>query len=231
MKVKLLAVLLLAAVIGFIGMTTARSESSAKVKKPSEKAANALLAPDNKVQPVQPVDDDPYVIDGAKHPELIPDHVAYSLLFRLIANRKTDEEKGRIRAYIGEMGLGRPQCKTCPKVLAQDSGRGTDADVDALIAAAEEYNQRVSVLDRQAKELKERGKAMSIPNVKGQLTALQKQKEALVTQIVNSLPSRLSAHGLEKVHRHINNRVKQKVKIRSAPDRRNQVNPDGSNAT
>src|SRR5207244_821799 len=47
----------------------------------------------------------PEIIDGAANPELIPDRVAYSLLFRLIANRKTAEEKSHIRAYIRQIGL------------------------------------------------------------------------------------------------------------------------------
>lgn len=73
------------------------------------------------------------IIDGAVHPELISDRVAYSLMFRLIANRRTPEEKGRIRAYLRHIGLG-------------------DADIDGLIAAAEEFHQGVNPLDGQAKQ-------------------------------------------------------------------------------
>lgn len=230
MRVKLLASLLLVGALVCTGMLTTVSESGTKTKKPSEVGA-APAEPANRARQEQPADDDPYVTDGEKHPERIPDHVAYSLLFRMIANRKTDEEKGRIRAYLAEAGLGKSGCPTCPKMQPQDASRGTDADADALIAAAEEYHRRVGVLDRRAKELKQRGKAEAIPNVKGQLTALQRQKEVLVIGIVNSLSARLSANGLEKVRQHVNERVKRKVKIRTEPGRPDQPNPGGGSAT
>jgi hypothetical protein len=49
------------------------------------------------------------IIDGQLNPEKIPDHEAYSILFRLIARRETEAEKQRIRFYLRQ-ALG---CNDC----------------------------------------------------------------------------------------------------------------------
>lgn len=70
--------------------------------KSNIRATNAaVISTDTK-----PLDDPPGTINGAINPELVPDRIAYTLLFRLISNRQTDEEKGRIRAYTCRGGLG-----------------------------------------------------------------------------------------------------------------------------
>lgn len=51
------------------------------------------------------IPDVPGTIDGAKNPELIPDHVAYSAIFRMLSNRHTKDEIDRVRAYVKQMGL------------------------------------------------------------------------------------------------------------------------------
>ena len=102
------------------------------------------------------------IIDGAVHPELIPDRVAYSLVFRLIANRRTAEEKSRIRAYIRHIGFA-------------------DADVDGLIAAADEFHQNVSPLDAEARQIKINNRGNASPEVKAHLRELQSRKRRLLT--------------------------------------------------
>jgi hypothetical protein len=72
-----------------------------------------------KNSPITPVEtksqEDPAgTINGATNPELIPDRTAYILLFRLISNRQTDQEKGRALAYMRQMGLGKPCCNQDP---------------------------------------------------------------------------------------------------------------------
>ncbi len=135
------------------------------------------------------------VVDGAVNPELIPDRVAYSLVFRLIANRQIAEEKSRIRAYIRQMGL-------------------SDADTDGLIAAAEEFQQRVGELDAQAKQIKASNRGNSSAQLTAHLVQLQHQKEAIVDHIVVRLPLRLSGDGLGKLRQHVIERVKRHVKFR-----------------
>src|SRR2546425_12436657 len=44
-------------------------------------------------------------IDGSVNPEMIPDRIAYLLLFRFVSNRQEGTDKQRIRAYVRQMGL------------------------------------------------------------------------------------------------------------------------------
>src|SRR5438105_14592920 len=68
-------------------------------------------------------------IYGATNPELIPDHVAYTLVFRTLATPRGNEfDKNRSRAWAKRISLD-------------------DTTADKLIEAANEFNTRVSVLD------------------------------------------------------------------------------------
>jgi hypothetical protein len=211
MKRRLFFVSLCITAVGIAGIAagTLRSHGYAK-SEPS----TGINGPQQTHQ-VRP--DNPGTINGAVNPELIPDQAAYSVLFRFIANRQTDDEKSRIRAYIRQMGLGDQKCRSCPL-----SSEPSDKDIDALIAAAEVFQQRVGVLDRQVKEIKDRNWPNPSKEVMAQLTVLQRQKEVIVTEIVASLPGKLSADALEKVHRHTNERIKRKMKIVPGP-----ANPPG----
>jgi acetylornithine deacetylase/succinyl-diaminopimelate desuccinylase-like protein len=151
-------------------------------------------------------------IDGAQNPELIPDGAAYSILFRLISNRQSDVEKERIRAYIRQMGLGDQACPTCP----YSAGAG-DADIDALIAIADQFQHRIGTLDMQVKEIKDHNWPNPSAEIMVHLTKLQQQKEVVVAELVASLQMRLSPAGSEKVRRHINESVKRKIKITPGP--------------
>lgn len=166
----------------------------------SQKAVSAPSAK-NVPQSAQSKVDKPGTIDGAKNPQMIPDTTAYSLLFDLIANRRTEAEKGRIHAYLRQAGL-------------------EDADSDALIVAAEEFRQQAGALDAQAASINVRSHtdhaALSSNDV-AQLRQLGKQREMLVQGAIASLPRRLSVSGMAKLHQHINERVKRRTKI--SPDR------------
>lgn len=134
------------------------------------------------------------IIDGAINPELIPDRVAYSLMFRFIANRPKPEEKGRIRAYLRHIGLA-------------------DGDIDGLIAAAEEFNQRVSPLDADAKQIKASNRGIVNPQVETHLRQLQGRKEAVVDYVVARLPLRISGDAISKLQRHVAEHVKRRVRF------------------
>jgi hypothetical protein len=84
------------------------------------------------------------VIDGSKNPEQIPDHVAYGMVFRLLANRTNESEKQSVRAYINQLGLGAKKCIACGGDARDETA---DPEIDALLAAAETYNQQVSSFD------------------------------------------------------------------------------------
>lgn len=139
--------------------------------------------------------DPPGTIDGANNPELIPDHVAYTLVFRTLATRQgTEFEKARSRAWAKSIGFD-------------------DMTADKLIEAANEFNARVSVLDQQANEIKNRTWPNPDAAVMGQLTALQAKKEALVAEIAASLPGRLGQTAAANLHQNITGSLMRKMKV------------------
>lgn len=196
MKLKLLAVLLVAACVAAAGVSTANSTSVSE-----NKAAPAESAP--KVRAALPQDPEG-TIDGAKNPEKISDRAAYSLLFRFLSGRKTEAEKNRARAYV-RMVLRGAGCVA--------PGASEEAHIDSILAAAEDFNRRVSVMDRQAKEVKGNRFDRS-PEKLSKLKGLQKQKDALVMEVVATLPGRLGPEVAEKLRGHMNSVFKRKMKIK-----------------
>ena len=207
MKKKVVALLIIVVVaISAVGYATELVNKGAVAAGNAPKAFKSI----GNIPHPKPLDE-PGVIDGAKNPELIPDHIAYSLLFRTISGNQDPQAKGRIRNYVRQMGLGK--CLTCSK--AASTGTDTDKDIDAFIAAADEFQQRVGELDRQAIEIKRNNWPNPSPAVMAQLTRLQHRKEAIIASIVASLPNRLSAKGVEHVRLHIDKRVKKHVKMKA----------------
>jgi hypothetical protein len=156
--------------------------------------------------------DVPETIDGAKNPELIADHIAYSALFRLLSNRSTGDEITRARAYVKQMGLGKQNCKVCPPGIDT-----AESDIDALLAAAEEFYQRIDVLDRQVAEIKDHTWPNPSTATMTQLAGLQKQREAVAVEVAASLVTRLTPVGMQRVRQHIQEHVKQRVKLIPEP--------------
>ncbi len=154
----------------------------------------------------------PGTIDGGKTPDLIPDHVAYSALFRLLSNRRTEDEAYRARAYVKQMGLGTHRCRSCPPELST-----AESDVDVVLASAEEFYQRINALDQQVAEIKQRNWPNPSGHTMAALTVLQQQREAVAIQIAVSLAARLTPKGMERVRRYINEHVKQRVKLIPEP--------------
>ncbi len=137
-------------------------------------------------------------IIGSKQPELIPDNIAYLMFFRLIANRQSDKEKMSIQSYLKQAGITEK------------------SDIEALLVLAESFHQKVSVIDQQTSAIKRRYYP-NRPNLTDQekelLNQLVKQREIIVTEIVTSLPSRLSSSALARLRTHINERVKRNMKL------------------
>jgi acetylornithine deacetylase/succinyl-diaminopimelate desuccinylase-like protein len=148
-------------------------------------------------------DDPPGTIDGAKNPELIPDDVAYSLFFRFLSDRQSEEEKNSMRAYVKQSALN-------------------GVNVDALLAVGNEFKKKVAVVDAQAKALRDQN-----PNQPDEraANAFRKQYKAITMELTASLPARLGAKGAEKVWEHIVGRVKGRVKIIPGP-----VMPSGAHS-
>lgn len=208
MRVRILAALLLVVTtvggLGFATATTSSKSAAVSAKAP----AGAPPAP------AQETPDEPGTIDGAKNPEQVSDQVAYSLLFRFLSNRKTEEEKQRARAYL-RMVFGCKDCGTARETPEQRAE--TEEQVNAFLALAAEFEKRVGVLDQQAKAAKEARKVNpTSAAAKTQLLGLQKKKEALVNELVGSMSDRLGGKAADKVRRFLGEEFKQKVKIRPA---------------
>jgi hypothetical protein len=139
-------------------------------------------------------------IDGARHPELIPDRSAYSVFFILLANRTPEEERTTIRSY-----------------LARFDPSFSDADIGALIAAANEYRQRVGVLDRQVKIIKDKNWPNPRPSVMQRLKVLQGQKEAIGDEVSASLQKRVSPKALNVIKSLVLPHIKSRIKITPDP--------------
>lgn len=196
MKIRLLTTLLLIAVISNVSIVNA---GSGNVAGNIDETSTPLTGSDE-----IPLDLTSWreSINKNKNPETISDIVAFSLFFRFIAGNQDAEAKKRIRSYVKQIGLGK--CKACS--IEANKDRGTEQDLNALISAADEFQRRVSILDSQAVEIKSNNQPN--PQVTVQLKQLQIQKEAIVAEIVSSLPYKLTNTGLDKVRQHVNERVK-----------------------
>ncbi|HYG80765.1 MAG TPA: hypothetical protein VD861_10275 [Pyrinomonadaceae bacterium] len=161
-----LTLLFLLVVIGIAAVGAGIPDNTKRQLPTAASAAEQPSAPD--------VNDPPGTVNGAKNPELVPDHVAYSLFFGFLAGRQGSEtEKNSMRAYFNQTAL-------------------EGVDVDALLAAADEFQQRMDAPD-------------------------SAHRESILAEIIASLPKRIGASGMTKLRRHINERVKRKVKIVPGP--------------
>lgn len=199
MRVRAFAISILAIAVSAIGVAFAGISKDAV----DTSVAIATSNPTRNTQQ-QPTN----FIDGSRNPELIPDHVAYTLVFRLLSDRYTPEEQGRARSYL-KMVFGCLDCNNQTEVSA-----ASESHINSFLNVVAEFEQRVSVLDHRAQEIHDQhGQPNPPPDVLAELDILQRQKEAIVAELIASLPSRLGADGAERLHQHINNRVKPKTKI------------------
>ena len=208
MKLKIFAALLLTIGVASVGVTIATPNATPN-KTGGTNTKATTPAPRARMNLPQ---DPEGTIDGAKNPEQISDLTAYSLFFRFLSGRRTEAEKNRAKAYLQQMLRG-PECG--------QPGPSENAQITAILAVAEGFERWVGVLDRQAKEIKGRAGSGRSAEVLGSLKQLQKQKEAIVADVMASLPSRLGGEGAEKMRQHINSVFKRKMKVRPGrrPDR------------
>lgn len=146
------------------------------------------------------------IIDGAVNPEMIPDRIAYTLLFRVIglAQESTDLEQERVSSFVKDTGI---------------EGK----DTDRLLAVAREFRRQVGSLDDQVAEIKDRYWPNPGPDVMDKLGQLQNEKEAIVEKLVTSLPSYLGQDAHRSLHGWVNDHIKHKIKLALAPP--NAANP------
>lgn len=196
-KITLLAVAAVITAVGFSISTGTHRVASSKVSRRMQRPVPVATPPR------------PGIIDGAVTPELIPDDTAYALVFRVVGGRTTPVEKGSVRAYLRQAGLGCQLCTRAPNA-------GEEAEIDAVIAVADEYWRRVGELDAQTAEIKDRAWPNPSEEDMGRLRRLDAQRKVITAQIVASLPGRLGPAAAKLKH-HIDKRVKPAVKIYPEP--------------
>jgi uncharacterized protein YdiU (UPF0061 family) len=151
----------------------------------------------------------PNSLSSQNNPIEVSDRQAYSLFFRLLAtsSNSNDDSRKQVRSYLKYAGFGKKKCSNCAKEQTDES------DVDSLLAMANEFQQRVSVLDKQAAEIKRQNRINPSPILRENLAQLQRQKDTLVDEIYFSLPRRISKHADDELKRFISEDLKKKINV------------------
>lgn len=126
----------------------------------------------------------PGTIDGAERPAVIPDLVAFRLFLRsLVPQPVTPGQQQAARKAVA--------LNAVRKARLRETLRLTEAEGSALQAIFEEFEQRVGAIDRQAAQIKPL-EAHS-PQAAKVLAHLQRQRDAVILQLIDALPERLGA--------------------------------------
>lgn len=186
----------------FVGTTTILTASTTK---------EPILPSSQKNNPITNLEG---TVNERENSGLIPDRVGFMLLFRFISEVNGDVEKKAMREFVRrQIGLGEQPAVNCPapsgsSVTSNVSIGTEEEDIDTLITAAESFKRQVAQLDSQAKGIKDQFWPNPSPEVMGNLTLLQKQKEALADRTIATILTKLSPAGLNRVVSHVNHRVK-----------------------
>lgn len=166
-----------------------------------------------RAEPPAPAQKGRVIVNGAERPDLIPDHAAYAMIFRVIADRGEEAQRRSIRSYINQLGLGSEACRNCPDGARRGDDGGADPEVESLIGAAEHYHREVTLLDQQAKAIKDATWQNPTPEARAALADLQRRKIELVNSVVASLDGQLGADASARLRRAVNERVKRLTKL------------------
>ncbi len=154
------------------------------VRTPAAPQSDTTTTP-GQTAPVKP--DAPGTIDGAKNPELIPDEVAYRMLFLAVAEPEdaTDEQKARARAKIIEAELN-------------------EADTEAFLNLTTDFHKEMTAVIAQNAEVRARNPFPDPRSTDWEiLVGHRKRMEANVANTIAALPARLSADGQSKLQAHL----------------------------
>jgi len=169
-----------------LGVSTWALRGNSGVGKPAPACASQPTSTSNVA--TSPAD----VIDGAKHPELIPDLVAYRLFLITVAEPEnaTAERKQRQRAFLRAAGIEDDDLRSVVNVLATFK-----ANYDDLV---ERYNDSVDVATRAGLE----------PDLRTFLS----QQDALVESTREALKATLVAQRMGRVEAYVQ-REKRNMKV------------------
>src|SRR5581483_7730049 len=131
--------------------------------------------------------DPPGTIDGAKNPELIPDEVAWKMLFLAVAEpiTATDEQKARARGKLAQALL-------------------PDDDTDAFILLMGQFHEGITAMDSERLQIRARNPFPDAASTDySRLVELARQRKQLIAETINALPARLSEHGMTNLRAHL----------------------------
>jgi len=195
MKVKsiLFTFLILVAVVVAGKLAISSVDATTKTIKAGEVNQSAITPANHETQLS--------AVSGENNPELIPDRIAYTMIFRLLSSHKNDAERKRLRGYV-----------------QQNLGITDNNEIEAVFRLADDHKQRTLPIDSQINSIKDRYHPSHSPysnDDRKQIEKLMKDKEKIVNDLISDIPRRLSANGKDKLHRSIQERVKQKIKIKN----------------
>ena len=149
-------------------------------------------------------------VDGAATPELIPNAVAYGLLFRVLGDKPGRLEEPRTRAYLKAMGLLKTQCVGCAPVPQHVGAELDETQLAEFGKVLDEYRQRLRVFSTRAREIR------TSANAGVELRQLQDEKSAYIADIVRELPTRIGPHSAAAVDAFVEAHLKKRIKILSS---------------
>ncbi len=129
-------------------------------------------------------------IDGALHPDAIPDEIAYRMMFNMLKlgpKEPTAYYSRRVNAYLGSIGLN-------------------NSDRDPFWSVLKTYTAQADAQDQKLQALLPAQRSSQSPSPEA--TALYNQQLALVLQARQALSASLSAPGAAAVAKHIAEQVK-----------------------
>lgn len=135
-------------------------------------------------------------VDGSVTPEAIPDHVAYEFFFSSLLPRKElgDRADGPVLAKLQQLDVA-------------ESDQGT------LRSIASEFKSGIATINNQVDALRKQNLQPEAPALLSKVADIQRQKQAMIEGLRDSITQRLSTEGSAKITQHINEYVKRRVKI------------------
>ena len=146
-------------------------------------------------------------VDGGIHPELIPDEVAYHHLFLVLArNPAMEEQLDRRRRVAYVKYYFRPDCGP----QSSEDRTLNDFQLDRLLAFADGVVRRIAALEPQTT-----GIPTNLPgrDADAVQAARKEQQRKLVAEAVGSLPVMIDSDAAGKVHKHVLEHVKRRVRL------------------
>jgi len=136
------------------------------------------------------------IVEGSVTPSAIPNHVAYEIFFNSLIppiELGTNAE-GAVLAKLQQIGL-------------------SESDQGALRFLAAEFKTRLNSIDNQVNAMRAENLQPTSPATLLRLGDFQKQKQAMVEEMRDSIGQKLSAEGSTKITQHIDEYVKPRIKI------------------